>query len=217
MSWPPPASPAGFWKRTVAYSLDVMVLSLLYQLVFSVILAVLAGGDIAWLLDLLARAQALQASGDLDGVRQLWDELAPWVWRMTWISTLGYALIGAAYFAGMEASPWHATLGKRVLGLKVVATDGRPVGLARALLRYCAAGISWVLLNLGHAMAAWTPDKRALHDYVAGTRVDNVDPANAAMPRWGWIILGIELAMVLFFALMLAVALAVAITQIGAI
>ena len=216
MSGWPPASPAGFWKRTVAYSLDVMVLSLLYQLVFSVILTLLAGADMAWLLDLLWRAKALQASGDLDGARQLWYELWPWVRRMAWISSLGYALIGAAYFAGMEASPWQATLGKRVLGLKVVSTDGRPIGPARALLRYFAAGISWLLLNLGHAMAAWTPDKRALHDYVAGTRVDNVDPANAAMPRWGWIILGIELAMLLGFAAVLALALALALVKIGA-
>ncbi len=213
----PPASPAGFWKRTVAYSLDLVVLTLLSQLVFSVLLAAVAGNDIAWLLDLLDRARAAQASGDTDAIQSLLTELLPWLWRMTWISSVAYMLIGAAYFVGMEASPWQATLGKRVLGLKVVTTDGEPIGWRRALLRFCAAGVSWLLLNLGHAMAAWTPDKRAMHDYVAGTRVDNVDPAHASMPGWGWMVLGIEGAIVVFFAIALALALASALLKLGAL
>src|SRR3546814_8479267 len=30
---------------------------------------------------------------------------------------------------------------------------------------------SWLTFNLGHALAALPPQKRALHDYLAGTRV----------------------------------------------
>jgi uncharacterized RDD family membrane protein YckC len=212
-----PASPAGFWKRSVAYSLDVIVLSLVFQGVLSVGLAFFAGHDVAWLLGLLERAHALQDSGDLDGVRQLWSELGPWLWRATWVSTLVYALVGAAYFAGMEASPWQATLGKRLLGLHVVTRNGRRIGPGRALLRYFAAGISWVFLNLGHAMAAWTPDKRALHDYIADTRVDNVDPRNAAMPLWGWLLIGVQVGIVLLFGLGCAVAVAIAVSRMGQI
>lgn len=211
-----PVSPAGFWKRTVAYSLDIVVLSLISQLLFSVILMAVAGNDTAWLLDLLDRARAAQDNGDMDAALALITELLPWLWRMTWISSVGYVLIGAAYFAGMEASPWQATLGKRLLGLKVVSTDGQPLGWPRALLRFFSAGISWLFLNLGHAMAAWTPDKRALHDYIAGTRVDNVDPAHAAMPTWGWLILGIEAALFLFFALACGLAAAMAVAKLGA-
>lgn len=211
------ASPAGFWKRVVAYSLDVMVLSLLFQVVFSVALVLFGMNDTAWLLDLLDRARAVEAQGDADGALVLWHELAPWLWRATWLSTLGYALVGAAYFAGMEASPWGATLGKRLLRIHVVDRDGRRIGPGRALLRYFSAGVSWLFLNLGHAMAAWTADKRALHDYIAGTRVDNVDPADTAMPRWGWFILGAQLAVLLAITALAAAALAMAIVQMGQI
>lgn len=212
-----PASPAGFWKRVVAYSLDVMVLSFVFQIVLSLALVLFGLQDTAWLLDMLDRARAIEAQGDADAARRVWEELAPWLWRATWISTLGYALLGALYFAGMEASPLRATLGKRLLGIHVVDTDGQRIGPGRALLRYFAAGISWLVLNLGHAMAAWTADKRALHDYVAGTRVDNVDPLNTAMPRWGWVVIGLQLAALLFLTALLAAAVAMVIVQMGAI
>jgi len=210
-----PASPAGFWKRVVAYSLDVMVLSLAFQVVFSVGLVLFGMNDTAWLLDLLDRAREVEAQGDADGALVLWHELAPWLARTLWLSTVAYAVLGAAYFAGMEASPLGATLGKRLLGIHVVDLDGRRIGPGRALLRYASAGISWLFLNLGHAMAAWTADKRALHDYVAGTRVDNVDPADTAMPRWGWFIIGAQVAVLLAITALCALAVALVIVQLG--
>jgi hypothetical protein len=36
------------------------------------------------------------------------------------------------------------------------------------------------MLNLGHAIAGWRADRRALHDLIAGTRV----LAQAPMPAW---------------------------------
>jgi len=214
---PAPVSPAGFWKRVVAYSLDVLVLSLLFQIVFSVGLAAFGLNEIGWLLDLLDRSRAVEAAGDVDGALALWQELAPWLWRATWLSTLAYAVLGALYFAGMEASPWQATLGKRLLGIHVVDLEGRRIGPLRALSRFLAAGLSWFVLNLGHALAAWTPDKRALHDYIAGTRVDNVDPANTAMPLWGWLVIGAQLAFFLAITALCAAAFAYAIVQMGAL
>ena len=71
-----------------------------------------------------------------------------------------------------------------------------------------AATPSWITLNLGHALCAWTRDRRALHDYLAGTRVEHVDPADTAMPMWGWVVIGLN-AMV-FVALVFTVAVAFA-------
>ena len=39
---------------------------------------------------------------------------------------------------------------------------------------------SWLTLNLGHALAGFRRDHRALHDLVAGTQVLGRGP----MPRW---------------------------------
>ena len=101
-------------------------------------------------------------------------------------------LVVAAYFIGFEASPWSATPGKRALGLRVLANDGTTVGLPRALLRFVAAGPSWLLLHLGHALVMFRDDGRAGHDLAAGTRVDG----DAALPAWATAWLGLQAAAV---------------------
>lgn len=95
----------------------------------------------------------------------------------------------AAYFVGFEASPWRATPGKRALGLQVVAVDGAPAGLPRILLRFLAAGPSWLLLHLGHALVMFRDDGRAAHDLAAGTRVDG---GSASLPAWANVWLGMQ-------------------------
>ncbi|MGL6289400.1 MAG: RDD family protein [Silanimonas sp.] len=95
----------------------------------------------------------------------------------------------ALYFVGFEASPWRATPGKRALGLRVAALDGAPAGIARVLLRFAAAGPSWLLLHLGHALVMFRDDDRAGHDLVAGTRVDG---GGAALPAWAVAWLGLQ-------------------------
>ncbi len=95
----------------------------------------------------------------------------------------------ALYFVAFEASPWRATPGKRALGLRVAGLDGAPAGLARVLLRFVAAGPSWLLLHLGHALVMFRDDDRAGHDLVAGTRVDG---GRAALPAWASAWLGLQ-------------------------
>lgn len=99
-------------------------------------------------------------------------------------------LVVAAYFVGFEASPWQATPGKRALGLRVRANDGGAAGLPRVLLRFLAAGPSWFLLHLGHALVMFRDDDRAGHDLAAGTRVDG----DAALPAWARAWLAVQLA-----------------------
>ncbi len=103
-------------------------------------------------------------------------------------STSVYFILGGIYFSVMESSRHQATVGKRLLGIKVTNANGQPIGLPQSVGRYCAASLSWISFNLGHALAAWTPERRALHDYVAGTRVENVDPKNLGMPLWAWVV-----------------------------
>jgi uncharacterized RDD family membrane protein YckC len=80
-------------------------------------------------------------------------------------------LIGWAYFALMESSPAQATVGKLALGIYVTDRNGDPIDFRRASVRYWAKVISTATLMVGYLMAAFTPDKRALHDYFAGTLV----------------------------------------------
>jgi uncharacterized RDD family membrane protein YckC len=76
----------------------------------------------------------------------------------------------AAYLVAFTAG--GQTLGKMALGIKVVAADDlQPPDVARALRR----SVWWLLLavpaGLGFVSALLTPDRRGLHDRLAGTRV----------------------------------------------
>jgi len=73
------------------------------------------------------------------------------------------------YFWGARG----ATPGKSLLGLTVVTDSGEtPIGYGRALLRLVGYGASSLLLGLGFLLIAFSPDRRALHDRIAGTRVE---------------------------------------------
>jgi uncharacterized RDD family membrane protein YckC len=65
-----------------------------------------------------------------------------------------------------------ATIGKWILGLRIVDHRGRsPIGLSRAFLRLAAYSVSSVTLGMGHLLILLRPDRRALHDVLAGTWV----------------------------------------------
>jgi uncharacterized RDD family membrane protein YckC len=199
--------PAGFWQRYVAYFVDVLLLSIVNQVLVTAGLAVAftAGGGF----DLEAWTQRAIANPpvDLDGALAL---PAPLGW-LTAASLVAYVVVAAAYFIGLEASSKQASFGKQLVGIRVTDRDGNPPGFGRAAGRFFAATLSWLTLNLGHALAAWTKERRALHDYLAGTRVEHVDRTRTAMPGWGWLIIGVSvLLFVVLPALLIAGLLALA-------
>jgi uncharacterized RDD family membrane protein YckC len=87
-------------------------------------------------------------------------------------SLIGMA-IGATY-EGVFVSRFGATPGKMALDLKVVRPDGGPLSLGRAVGRYFAKIVSWIILAIGYIMAGFDSQKRALHDMICDTRVIRV-------------------------------------------
>jgi uncharacterized RDD family membrane protein YckC len=89
-------------------------------------------------------------------------------------------------FAGAYTTVLHAlggqTLGKLIVGIRVVGADGEIPTLGTAFLRYLGYFASGAFLGLGFAMAALRADKRALHDLIAGTRVERPPKPAAAEP-----------------------------------
>jgi uncharacterized RDD family membrane protein YckC len=206
-------APAGFWRRYAAYSLDAAVLG--GASTFLAWPRLVAGSRetaaaFARLSDLLGRvlADALmqgatpaQVAAGLPGMPAVQagaaavqagivHTLAPW---LAW-----YALLAMLYHVGFERSAWSASPGKHLLGLRVVDArgDGRP-SLAQTLVRHFAGALSWLTLNLGHALAAVPPHKRALHDYLARARV--LGPAARRLPAWAraWLALQVLAGVVL--------------------
>jgi uncharacterized RDD family membrane protein YckC len=80
-------------------------------------------------------------------------------------------VIGWLYFALLESSERGATVGKMVMGLRVVTSDGRRLSFMNATGRYFAKILSAIILFIGFIMVAFTDKKRGLHDIIAGTLV----------------------------------------------
>jgi uncharacterized RDD family membrane protein YckC len=83
---------------------------------------------------------------------------------------LGF-LIGIIYFSTLWSSNMQASLGQKVCGLRLITTDGGPVSLGRAIGRYFALILAFLILCIGVIMVAFTERKQGLHDMLVGTYV----------------------------------------------
>jgi len=82
-------------------------------------------------------------------------------------------LISVGYYVGMIGLSGQ-TLGKRIMGLRVVGPDGDSPGILRALLRetigrFCSA----IVCMLGYLWVLWDSEQQAWHDKIAGTHVEH--------------------------------------------
>jgi uncharacterized RDD family membrane protein YckC len=75
------------------------------------------------------------------------------------------------YEAFMLSSPYQATLGKMIFGMKVTDLYGNRISFARATGRHFAKWLSGMILGIGYIMVGFTERKQGLHDMLAGTLV----------------------------------------------
>ena len=121
-----------FLRRCAAYALDCLIVFLVTIVLFQGLTWILTQG--AW-----------------------WDNLRTWIAAQGWIM-LSVVVPTWLYFSFAEASPWRATIGKRLLGLKVADTNGKRLSLPRALLRNFFKLIPWVFFHV----ALFAPSPRGL-------------------------------------------------------
>ena len=102
-----------------------------------------------------------------------------WVLRLDLI--VFTIVFSAAYTTTLHAFGGQ-TIGKMIVGVRVVGLDGEPPTPGPAFMRYLAYFVSLATLGIGYAMAGLRRDKRALHDLMAGTRVERsrVGPSDPA-------------------------------------
>lgn len=144
--------PAG-WRRAAAGALDALPF---------------AAGALALVRRFLREATAALPApptgvdGLLDLVAREWTIVLP-------------VLLAAALALFVYATLCHAlagaTLGKRLLGLRLVASDGERPSLGRSAARSALAVGSAALLGTGFLLALFTRSGRALHDLAASTWV----------------------------------------------
>lgn len=92
-----------------------------------------------------------------------------------------FTLLFAALYVTLLHAATGQTIGKMLVGVRVVLVDGQRLPIGVALLRFFAYGFSCLPFGFGYVMAGLRRDRRALHDLVAGTRVERA-PARAPAP-----------------------------------
>ncbi len=76
----------------------------------------------------------------------------------------------AILYDGLLIGKWNGqTLGKKALGIKVIAEDGRVCSLWQAFARAAACWLNLFTGGLTYLMVAFSDKKRGLHDHIAGT------------------------------------------------
>lgn len=98
------------------------------------------------------------------------------VFNRTWILALGflaYAVIDLGYFMIFEALWSGQTPGKRHQGLRVMKTDGQPVGWLESAIRNILRAVDMFLgvYPLGLVFMFFSKNNQRLGDYAAGTIV----------------------------------------------
>lgn len=138
---------AGFWFRTLAVVIDFVLCQ-----VASVILALPLGFALGASMASTSSVSEIEAVAE--GFGFLLGVLIQWLW-----------------FTIPESSKWQATIGKKMVGLKVTDENGERIGFGKANGRYWSKIVSGIILFIGFLMVAFTAKKQGLHDKIAGTLV----------------------------------------------
>jgi len=146
----------GFWRRSVAYLIDILPITLFLAL-FSYFFL---GFDDIW-----HRYQA--------NPRDL-EVKAEFLFKRNLIRD-GSLLVWIVYCIGMESSRFQASFGKRLMGATVVSEEGKPLNFKQALIRNASKILSIIPLFVGCLWAAFSKKHQAWHDKIAKTYIVSGD------------------------------------------
>ena len=185
---------AGFWRRFCATVLDLAFLALLLCL-STVIFCLITGHslELAKSYILYGVSNLVLLAGYLEGffyalfyaifdssviLTHYLDELSlslptdptPSLLHLTGQIVVAHTLF-ALYSSFFEASSLQASPGKRVLQLRVIHHDGKPLTFWQALGRNILKIPATLVLGLGHLFIAFSKTKQAAYDHAAGAFV----------------------------------------------
>ena len=155
VAYAPPSIYGGFWIRLLAHLIDHVILGAIAAPLFFITV-----------LPSIIRI-ARQADQDQEPSPEMIIAIISSAFVFIALAFVGQWL----YEALLTSSSWQATIGKKVLRLKVVDEAGNRIGFGRATGRFFAKILSSMFFCIGFIMIAFTERKTGLHDMLAGTRV----------------------------------------------
>jgi len=148
---------ASFGNRLLAFIIDSIILSFISAIIYVPALF------FAGFQDFIARPKPIEQDEAMDFAFQLVGVFG----LLFLLTTLVYWL----YFAYQESGMHQATIGKRVMNIKVTDLNGNRISFGRASGRFFGKILSRMIMWIGFIMAAFTEKKQALHDIIAETLV----------------------------------------------
>ncbi|HEX3155785.1 MAG TPA: RDD family protein [Candidatus Angelobacter sp.] len=155
VAYAPPSIYGGFWIRLLAHIIDHIILGAVAAPLFFVTV----------LPSIIRIAQ--QADRDQEPSPEMIITIISSAFVYIALAFVGQWL----YEALLTSSSWQATIGKRILHLKVVDEAGNRISFGRATGRFFAKILSSMFMCIGFIMIGFTDRKRGLHDMLAGTLV----------------------------------------------
>jgi uncharacterized RDD family membrane protein YckC len=149
---------AGFWIRVGAYLIDSFVIGIPAAIISFIGITVLMGTTMDFN-QLMYDPEYMPSDG----------EMFAFVGGYL-VMILLLSIIATLYFAILHSSKWQATVGKKLVGIKVTDLNGNRITFWRAFGRLFAMILSGILY-IGYIMVAFTEKKQGLHDMIAGTLV----------------------------------------------
>ncbi|GIO31570.1 hypothetical protein J2TS6_27110 [Paenibacillus albilobatus] len=149
---------ASFWKRLLAYCLDLIVVWLIFFVLKSAFYRI-RGIYAQHLLNQGASIEDLKHVIDFDISKN--------------VALILILIFCWLYFALMESSRRQATWGKKWVGLIVVNEMYERLSFGKASARFWSKMLSSLILCAGYIMVLFTPYRQSLHDKIAKTYVVN--------------------------------------------
>ena len=155
---------AGFFVRLVAYIIDNLVITAFCGIIF--VIMFLLG-----ILDLGVIQEQAYAFIDNPSSSDALSNLvnAPGMWEFIFVCSI----IQTLYFVFFTGK-FSATPGKMLLKIRIESIQGEKLGWGLAIARYLASIFTQFTLSLyglGYIIVCIDPKRRALHDWIAKTRV----------------------------------------------
>jgi uncharacterized RDD family membrane protein YckC len=158
---------AGFVSRAIAYVIDFVICS--------TIVAIFVWAAVGLLAQFGVHVGACPLPGEGAPLRSIECYISTWL--IAAVSVLFWPLY-VVFFLALAGQ----TLGKRLMGVRVVRLDGQRMNFRRALLRFLGYFVSFVVFGLGFLWILVDNRRQGWHDKIARTCVVYAWPARQNEP-----------------------------------
>ena len=133
-----------------------------------------------------------------------WTSANDWPWIT--VTAILMLVVSLVYYNGKWVQSSGQTLGKMMLGIRIVNWDGSPLTTGKMFLRYLGYIVSAFFASMGFIWVAIDKKRRGWHDLIAGTYVVSIMHefptgeevkfvASDAGKSWIWVVIWIFLAL----------------------